>query len=269
MASKKRIYISSDIEGTCGIVHWAETEKGQDLYEHFARQMTREVRAACKGVLSGGAQSVCVKDAHDSARNIDPEKLPEVVTIYRGWARDPLCMVTGIDQGYDGVLFTGYHSAAGTNYNPLAHTMNTQNNFVRINGEKASELMINAMAAAYYGVPTLMVTGDRGLCEWMNEKLPEVLTVPTNTGCGKGAWSIHPNLAVKRIREAAEKAMSLNPEKCLFPIPPSFEVEIEYKEHDRARSASFYPGARLSGAKSVSYETKDYFDVLTFFHFVL
>ena len=48
-----RIFLSADIEGTCGIAHWDETELGKPDYEPFRRQMTREVAAACEGVAEG------------------------------------------------------------------------------------------------------------------------------------------------------------------------------------------------------------------------
>ena len=38
-----KIFVSSDMEGTAGVCHWDEVSKGQDLYEHFARRMSREV----------------------------------------------------------------------------------------------------------------------------------------------------------------------------------------------------------------------------------
>ena len=50
----KKLFISADIEGTAGIAHWDETEQGKMLYPHFARQMSREVAAACEGALSAG-----------------------------------------------------------------------------------------------------------------------------------------------------------------------------------------------------------------------
>ena len=50
----KKIFISSDFEGTAGVTHWDETEHGKHLYEHFAQQMTREVVAACEGALAAG-----------------------------------------------------------------------------------------------------------------------------------------------------------------------------------------------------------------------
>ena len=77
-----KIFVSSDMEGTAGVCHWDEVSKGQDLYEHFARQMSREVAAACEGALAAGADEILVKDAHDSARNINPEMLPRQARIF-------------------------------------------------------------------------------------------------------------------------------------------------------------------------------------------
>ena len=43
-----KVFISADIEGTCGITDWAETERcTMDDYKPFQKQMTREVCAAC------------------------------------------------------------------------------------------------------------------------------------------------------------------------------------------------------------------------------
>ena len=47
-----KIYISSDMEGTTGIVNWQETELGNKLYDHFSEQMSKEVAAACRQIPS-------------------------------------------------------------------------------------------------------------------------------------------------------------------------------------------------------------------------
>ena len=45
------VFISADIEGTCGITHWDETERSAPRdYAPFQKQMTREVAAACEGI---------------------------------------------------------------------------------------------------------------------------------------------------------------------------------------------------------------------------
>lgn len=265
----KKIYLSADIEGTCGIVCWDETEYGNPRYEYFSRQMSREVAAACEGALAAGAEDILVRDAHDSARNIRPEMLPLQARIFRNWERHPYSMMSGIDSTFDAVVFTGYHSAVGMDTNPLSHTMNTRNTSVRLNGEFCPELLINSLTASYNGVPVACVTGDRGLCEWMQDKLPGVITVPVVEGVGNGSVSIHPDLAVSRIKEGVRKALSGDLSKNLFPMPEHFALEISWREHSRAHGAQFYPGCRQTGPYTALYESDDWMDVLKFIHWVL
>ncbi len=265
----KKLFISADMEGTAGIAHWDETEMGKYLYDRFARQMSREVSAACEGALSSGYEDVLVKDAHDSARNIDPALLPEKARIFRSWGRHPFSMMAGLDDSFAGVVFTGYHSAAGTNTSPLAHTMNGRNNYVKINGEICSELMMNCLTASYVGVPVYCVCGDRGLCEWIQSVNANISVVPVSEGMGNGSISIHPDLAVRRIRETVAEAVKKNPADCMYPLPGHFHVEVSFKKHHDAYSASFYPGCTQSSVATVEFDADDYMDVLKFFHWVL
>ena len=267
-----RIYISADIEGTCGIAHWDETELGKAEYEPFRRQMTREVAAACQGATAAGSDGVYVKDAHDSARNLIPAELPENVQIFRGWGSDIHSMMSGLDSSFAGVLFTGYHSSSNTDFSPLAHTMNLQNCSVRINGIQASEMVINSFVAAYYDVPVLMIAGDLGVCEAAKRLMPNVYTVPVQSGRGSGTVSIHPNEAVRRIRETAEIAVRdglAHPEKFRLDLPNKFDVEVEFVQHAKARRASFYPGVRQTGPRTVMFSSDAYYEVLRFFMFCL
>lgn len=265
----KKIFLSCDIEGTCGIAHWDETEKTKAEYAAFSLQMSREAAAACEGANAAGAQTLFVRDSHDTARNIQPTMLPENVQIFRGWGRDPYAMMSGIDDTFDGVMFTGYHSAASWDGSPLSHTMNTRNNHVKINGEVCSELMMNSLTAAMFGVPVLMVTGDQMLCDWFHSVVPEAVTVPVSYGVGNGSVSIHPDKAVRLIREGAERAMALDPQKCLFPMREHFVVEVNHKQHYAARAASWYPGARQVDSRTVIFESDSWMDVLTYFHYCL
>ena len=264
-----KLFLSADMEGTTGITTWDETETGKRLYEHFARHMSSEVAAACEGAIAGGAESIVVKDAHDSACNIYPNMLPEQACILRSWARHPYSMMAGLDDSFDGVMFTGYHSAASMPTNPLSHTMNTKNNWVKINGIICPELFINSLTAAYVGKPIYLVTGDKGLCEWMKGMNPNIPTVAVSEGMGAASLSIHPALAVKKIREAAEKAMALDPKDLMFPMPEHFRVEINFRRHMDALNGSNYPGCVQIDSTTVAFESDDYMDVLKFFYWVL
>ena len=264
-----KLFISADIEGTAGITLWDETENGHSRYPYFAEQMTREVNAACEGAMAAGCDDILVKDAHDSACNLNPAGLPEEVRIFRGWGSDILSMMAGLEPGYDGVFFTGYHSGAGMDTNPLSHTMNTRNNWVRINGIIAPELMINSLTAAYFGVPVRLVTGDKGLCDWMKAIQPGVETVAVSEGRGRGSISIHPRKAQRLIREAAERAMRKPAAECMFPLPDHFRVEISFKEHYRAKNGAGYPGVIQTGPAEVAYEADDWMDALRMLDHVL
>ena len=264
-----KVFLSADIEGTTGITLWDETENGHARYPYFQRQMTREAAAACQGALDAGCDEILVKDAHDSACNLIPAMLPENIRIFRGWGAEIMSMMAGLEKDCDGVMFTGYHSGAGMDTNPLSHTMNRRNNFVRINGVIAPELMINSLTAAYFGVPVRLVTGDKGLCDWMKAVNPNIETVAVSEGRGRGSISIHPNKALRLIREAAERGMKKPAADCMFPLPERFRVEISYKDHFRAKSASAYPGVRQTGPASVEFEADDWMEALRALDFVL
>ncbi len=265
-----RVFLSADIEGTCGIASWPETERSTPMdYDPYRKQMTREVNAACEGAIAAGAEEVFVKDAHDSARNLDPAGLPERIRIMRGWTGDPLSMMSGVDQGhFDAAMFTGYHAWAASSGNPLSHTMNGQNEFVTLNGVRMSEFMMNAYTAGYYGVPAVFLSGDKALCAFAREFIPGIITVAVNEGVGGATVSIHPDAAVREIRQAAEKAVR-NAKNCAVPMPDRFDMTIRFREHRRAYSKSFYPGARLEDEKNVLFSSDDWFEMLRFAHFVL
>ena len=263
-----RVYISADIEGVCGIVDWKETELADPQSAYFRAQMTREVNAACEGFLEAGAGEIFVKDAHSTGRNIDPMALPERIRIMRAWTRDPYCMMAGLDGSYAAAAMVGYHSGAGSNGNPLAHTLNGDNMRVLINGEEASEFLINAYTAASMGVPVVLVSGDQALCERVRALNPRIRTVAVNEGLGSATISIHPQVAVARIRASASEGLR-DAEACRFPLPERFELAIEFKPHWMAHRGSFYPGARVMGPRTVGFACTDWLDALRFLYFVL
>ena len=150
--------------------------------------------------------------------------------------------------------------------------MNLQNASVKINGIQTSELVINAFVCALYDVPLLMVGGDVGVCEQAKRLNPNIHTVPVQYGRGNGTVSIHPAEAVRRYRETAEKAVRegiANPDRFKIEMPNKFDVEVEFVKHMKARRASFYPGVRQTGPRSVLFSSDAYYDVLRFLMFCL
>lgn len=265
-----RLFVSSDIEGTTGITAWDETEWSTPRSVYFREQMTREVSAACEGAIDAGFDDIWVKDAHDSARNILPDKLPEPVKLLRGWIGDTHSMMGGINRNsFDAVIFTGYHSWAAGNGNPLAHTMNTENEYVKINGEFVSEFVINAYIAGYYGVPVCFVSGDKALCEQARQYVPNITSFAVNEGIGGAVLSINPNLAVRLMREKVKESLSGDLSLCKVRMPESFDIEIRFRKHQSALHMSNYPNASLEDNKTVRFVTSEWLQAMKFIDFAI
>lgn len=248
---KPWIYISADLEGTACTVRWAETEIREYGYDMACRQMALETAAACRAVMAAGYEAV-VKDAHDYAVNIDPNLLPKGVRIIRGWMSSPYSMVGGLEPGCAGVIYIGYHSPAGSNASPLAHTMNYKAfNWIKINGEIVSEFDINALLADEMGVPSLFLAGDQGMCGMAEENYPGIITYATKQGTGNAVWSVHPQEAVEEIESGVARAMA-NMAK-VRPLSGSYTLEISFRKHQDARTASWYPGAELVDEHTVRF----------------
>lgn len=265
-----KLFLSADIEGTAGITCWDETEYGHPRYGYFSEQMTREVSAVC-GAASDLGYDILVKDAHDSARNILPDKLHPSATLVRGWARDINCMMSGIDTDeFDAVAFTGYHSAAMSEGNSLSHTMTTSAHCVKLNGKYASEFVINAYTAAMYGVPVVFLSGDEALCEAAKELVPGITTYATKKGFGSACISKHPDTVCKELYRAARDAFSGDYKKnCALKLPEHFALEITYRDINDCTRYACYPGAVRLDGKTLLFESDSYKEILRAIHFIL
>lgn len=263
-----KIYISADIEGITGITHWDEASKNKADYRAFQEQMTDEVVAACEGALNAGATEILVKDAHGTGRNIITARLPEEAKLIRGWSGHPFCMIQELDDTFQAAVLIGYHSRAGSDANPLAHSLSTSIDYMNINGIFASEFLLHTYAAALVDVPVVFVSGDEGLCWDVSALNERIQTLAVNSGIGNSTISMHPKLAVKKIKEGVETALRGNVVLCKISLPEYFTMEIRYKDHSKAYRASYYPGATRAGTHTITFETTDYFEILRMLLFV-
>ncbi len=262
-----KIFITADIEGVTDATKWEETDSTNQYFLEMREQMTAEVKAACEGALNAGAKEVVVKDSHGWGCNILHKKLPREARLIRAWTGHPYSMMQGIDKSFDATLVVGYHSQAGTDGSPLAHTMTGQMAFFKINDMLASEFMISAFTSGYEGVPVAFLAGDAALCQHAKAFIPGISTVAVKEGEGNGTINLHPDVTVDMIRETVEKALKGDLSKCKVAMPKTFHVEMGYKRHQDAHVCGFYPGAKQTGPNTVEFDAKDYFEVLRFFSF--
>ena len=126
-----------------------------------------------------------VKDAHGPGLNILPEELPEYVQLIRSWSGSPEMMVEGLDSSFDAAFSWAITMRRGEGGNALSHTINGGVvHRITVNGQPASEFLIYSWMAAWYGVPSVLLTGDKTLCEVGAELHPPLVTVPVKDDVG-------------------------------------------------------------------------------------
>jgi D-amino peptidase len=263
-----KVFISADIEGTAGIADWDETLRTHSDWIEFRALMTEEVIAACDGARAAGATEVVIKDAHDSARNLIVERLPAFARVIRGWSGHPDGMMFGLDRSFSAAIYTGYHSKAGAEDNPLAHTSNLRISRLMLNGEIASEFTLNALCAALYEVPSALIAGDAGICADARTMIPGIGTVETLRGFGPASDSISPARSRELIREGVEAALNRDLRANIPPVAGPYEVVIEFNTPVDAYRGSWYPGAKTHGPRAVGFASDDFFEILRALRFM-
>src|ERR1700677_3784285 len=113
-------------------------------------------------------------------------------------------MMQGLDDSFDAVLFVSYHGSVGAPAG-LSHTYSPRVVVeARLDGAVTGEAGINALVAAHYGVPVVLVTGDRLACEETAALIPGVHGAVVKEPVSRSAaHSLHPVKARELIRAAA------------------------------------------------------------------
>jgi D-amino peptidase len=238
-----KVYLSTDMEGTAGIVDWAqcvgdgpEAAAGRDL-------LLAEVNAAIDGALAAGASEIVVNDSHSVMRNLAPAALHGRATYISG-SHKPLYMMEGLDSSFDAIFFVSYHGSMGGDPAVLSHTYNPRAVAeVRLNGRVVGESGVNALVAAHFGVPVVLVTGDQTACGETAEVVPGVETAVVKQSITRfAASSLHPEVARDLIRAAATRALEGLAEATAPEVPAPSALEVTWRTPDMAEMATWIRG---------------------------
>ena len=250
-----KILISADMEGATGVTWPADVEPGTEQWQRCRRMFTSDVNAAVVGCYEGGATSILINEAHATMRNLLLEELDPRAVMLTGRHKD-LSMVEGIQHNdVDGVAFVGYHAAAGAE-GVLAHTYLANSiTAIAVNGERASEGLLNSYVAAEYGVPIVLVTGDDRTCADAKGYAPGVPAVAVKDCVSRYAAVCRPpEVTAEAIRSAARDGMKLAGR--MAPAGEvQFCVEIEVDAAQLAQSAAIVPTVRRTGDRTVAFES--------------
>jgi D-amino peptidase len=273
-----KVFISFDMEGVAGIVDWSQCRGPGQPYEEGRRLLLGEVNAAIDGALAAGATEIVCNDSHGTMNNLDPAELHGQASYVSG-RHKPLYMMQGLDATADVVLMVGYHGSISGESSVLSHTYNPAVvSHVSLNGTRAGESGINALAALAGQVPVGLITGDQHTIAEADPFLPDAERVVVKESFTRlGAASLHPEVARGLIADAAQRAVeraaagpsevweiAADPSGGAEPAvlrPPAISLpvtlEVQMQTADMAEVASWVRGAERTGVRTVSIAGED------------
>jgi D-amino peptidase len=252
-----KVFLSSDMEGTAGVVEWEQCVGDGPAAAAGRRLLLDEVNAAIEGAIDGGASEIVVNDSHATMRNLPPDAIAGQASYISG-SHKPLYMMQGLDASFDAVLFVSYHGSVGASAG-LSHTYNPRAVAeARINGTVTGEAGINALVAAHYGVPVVLVTGDRCACEETAALMPGVRAAVVKEHVSRlAAHSLHPSRACQLIRETAQQALSGAATAQPPPFTTPVRLDVSVRNTDIAEAATWVRGVERAGPRELRIEGDD------------
>ncbi len=254
-----RVFISLDMEGVAGITSDHHREPGREDYQWGRQLMTGEANAAIAGAFDAGASEVLVNDSHNTMDNVQPEHLDPRARLLSG-SRKPLSMMEGISRRFDAALFIGYHARRGTAKAIMDHTYSERVvNTVRINGKPAGETLLNGLVAGYYGVPLVLVSGDRALAREVQALGHGIHTVVVKEAVTRySAASDHPEAVREKIRASVEQALSASQWPKPLRLRSPYRFEVAFIHTYMADLCMRVPGLKRRDGRTVSFRQENY-----------
>jgi len=253
-----KIYISTDMEGTAGVVDWEQCIPGKPEYSYYRGLLQDEVNASIKGAMAAGATEFLINDSHSSMQNLRPDTLAGNARYLSGKYK-PLYMMQGLDSSFDAIFFVSYHGSMSSDGSILSHTYNPRAiSDIWLNGEVASEAGLNALVAQKYGVPIVLVTGDEITEVETKVWSPDVKAAVVKKSVTRfAADNMHPKEACSLIetkaREAIEQLAHIKTPNISMPAT----IKIRFHNSDFAEMATWLPGTTRVGTKEVELTDED------------
>lgn len=261
-----KVLISADMEGATGVTWPADVEPGTEQWQRCRAMFTSDVNGAIAGLFDGGADEVLVNEAHATMRNLLLEQLDDRATMITG-RHKALTMVEGLQAGdVDGVVFLGYHAGAGAE-GVLAHTyLPNSITGVWVDGDPASEGRLNALVAAEYGTPVVLVTGDDRACGDAATYAPLARTSAVKDYVSRYAARCRPpSRTFEDIRAEAKAAAGLAVRHEPATGRGPFTVEVEVDATQLADFAGMVPTVERVAERRVRYTAATAYDLIRCF----
>jgi D-amino peptidase len=248
-----KVFVSSDFEGTAGVVDWDQCVAGGSQYAYYTELVTGEINAAIEGAMAAGATEFLVNDAHSKMANLKPDALAGRAGYLSGRYK-PMYMMQGLDESFDAIFLVSYHGSMGSTGSVLSHTyFPAAFAEVKINGVVAGEAGVNALVAAAYRVPIVLVTGDATTAEETERFCPGINAAVVKESITRfAARSLHPETARELIAERARSAILELADAAPPAVSLPATLEISFRSSDYCELAARIAGVQRTGGLSAT-----------------
>jgi D-amino peptidase len=210
--------------------------EGGRYYEHARELATLEVNAAVDGLLEAGASEVLVHDGHGPG-GLNVSLLHSEARMLTGRGK---WWPIGLDRSFDAAIMIGQHARANTDGGHLCHSGSFDRDDWTLNGRSVGEIELYMLMAAYFDVPTVMISGDAAACEQAREFVPSIVGVAVIEGQSRGsskgmtvdeaidlnvpAIHVAPTMARRMIQEGARRCLKNVDQVERYWVDPPYEM---------------------------------------------
>ena len=260
-----KIFIMTDLEGPSGVVARPSSNGSHQHeisnYAEAGELLTQEVNACAKGLFNAGAKEVIAIDGHGGGNAFSHTRLdPRVAAGSLGGVMYPRSF--GLGPSFDAAIQLGAHAMNGRS-GFLNHTFSSgQVIEMRLNGELIGEVGIEILLAAYFGVPTIMISGDATCCkeamDFLGFEIPHVITKDTPwryTVINRPISEVHSQLTAKA--QYALDHLSSFPVKVM---KKGFEITVKWMNINTADDCERRGAERLDDV-TVRWKDNDFLEV--------
>ena len=256
----KKVLMVTDLEGISGIAKIEQVMNTESPdYIHSREYLMADVNAAVAGCFDGGAEAVYVWDGHGGGKNFIPGTLDPRATQIDG------STIMGIVRDCDVLMLVGMHAMSGTAKAFLDHTQSSATIFdYKYNGIRRGEITQECIFAGYFGIPCVMVTGDRAACREAQALLPGVITAEVKSAEVRNVAECLPfEEAHKRIHDAAVAGMALEGREPFDPgFPLTIEVTFTRADYCDMHDTDWRERLDARTVRRISEKVESYYDIL-------
>ncbi len=254
-----KIFIITDLEGPSGVNGRPAAGIGNQIInpETARRALVNEVNATVDGLLDAGATEIVVIDGHGGSNSIDIFALhPAAQLIQYG---DSMYGAL-LDSSYDALVQIGAHGMQESG-GFMCHSFNSHSICsIKLNGRPIGEIGVQAMLAAYFGIPTILVSGDETACAEARTLLGnEIIDVPTKQAYSRYTVCNYPVEKVyAALRQGAQTALQKRSAIPVLKIPPTLELTYTLMCPNQVDQFEFSGAERMDG-QTLRYRGNDFF----------